>query len=319
MSGIIEDEIIGSQSEESEQHDNDEGMGEVLSLFGIEDEEDEKSYNDKTPAKEDVIEDKKEPRTIKVKHNKEEIEADVSDEKLPELVQRSLALDKERERRTESERNLDRAAKLAGYKDHAAYVADFDNIEKQQQQKEQNAHNQLLAELREQAEDAGLDGDKIEAFLMNHPVVKEAERVKQERETERVQTKEQEAKRETEQKWNSMYSDPRVLAVFPTIVEDSQAFERGETATFFTPEMQERIQKGYDPIDAIMLAHADKFQGLSKKKTEQRVIKEQHLGLRSRVETTNDSDKEPSVPNALASAFAAFGLPVDSAKKYMTK
>jgi hypothetical protein len=313
MSGIIEDEIIGSQSEESEHHDSDTNVDGVLSLFGIEDEEDEKSYNDKTPAKEDVIEDKKEPRTIKVKHNKEEIEADVSDEKLPELVQRSLALDKERERKTELEKNLDRAAKLAGYKDHAEYVADFDKIEAQQKQQQKDAHNQLLTELREQAEDAGLDPDKLEAFLKSHPLVQEGERAIQERDRFEQDRAEQTSKEVTQSKWNDLYT------TYPQLAESSKVFNEGGAPDWFTPEMKSRIERGYDPKDAYELAHRDTLQSKSKKMTEQRVIKEQHLGLRSRVETTTDSDKEPSVPNALASAFAAFGLPVDSAKKYMTK
>jgi hypothetical protein len=238
---------------------------------------------------------------------------------LHDHLQRSLALDKERERRTESEKNLDRAAKLAGYKDHAEYVANFDKIEQELQQKQQQVMDDRIARIRQDAEDAGLDPDQVQAYLDNLPIVKEAAQIKLEREAERIQRQQEEVQRVARQKWDAMYSDPRVLAVFPDIVAKSQELNEGGDGGFYTADMQERISKGYDPIDAILLAHADKFQGLSKKKTEQRVIKEQHLGLRSRVEITTDSDKEPAVPNALASAFAAFGLPVDSAKKYMTK
>jgi hypothetical protein len=63
----------------------------------------------------------------------------------------------------------------------------------------------------------------------------------------------------------------------------------------------------------------DKIQTKTKKATEQRIIKEQHLGLRSKVETTSAPDNEPQVPKALADAFAAFGLPADSARKYINK
>lgn len=313
MSGIVEEEIVGSQSEDSEQHDNDTNVGDVLAMFGIEDEEDEKSYNDKTPAKADAVEEKKEPRMIKVKHNKEEVEADVSDDKLPELVQRSLALDKERERKTELEKNLDRAAKLAGYKDHAEYVANFDKIEEQQKQQQQDAHNQLLTDLRQQAEEAGLDPDKLEAYLKNHPLVKEGEKALQERETDRTHREQEQQKQAYEAKWQDLYNK------YPALAEDSKAWASGGEPTFFTAEMKSRIERGYDPVDAYELAHRDTLQTQTKKLTEQRVIKEQHLGLRSKVETTNDSDKEPQVPEALASAFAAFGLPVESAKKYMKK
>lgn len=316
---IIEDEIIGSQTEdESHEEDNDvdRAMDDVFTAFGIEKDE-EKSVNDKTPAKEDV---KTEPKVEKVKHNKAEVEVDISTtEKLHDHLQRSLALDKERERKTELEKNLDRAAKLNGYADHAAYVADFDNIEKQQQQKEQNAHSELLADLRQQSEDAGLDADKVEQWLSNHPLVKESEKIKQERENERLERQQQESQQQNLTKWKEMYEDPRVLAAFPDIVQDSEAFTRNETPNFFTPEMKSRIEKGYDPLDAMLLTHADKIQQHSKKITEQRIIKEQQLGLRSRVETNSAPDNEPKVPDAIANAFEAFGLPADSAKKYMKK
>lgn len=307
----IEEEVIGSHTEDSELHDNEQesSNNDAFVAFGL----DKPEVKADLPAKEDTPE----PKTFKVKHNKEEV--DVPEDQVKELLEKGLNLDKVRGQKTEYEKSLDRVAKLQGYKDHSELIANLDKLEQQQEQKEQNAHNEMLQELRQQAEDVGLDGDKLEAYLMNHPLVKEGERVKQEREEERAQSQQQETKREVEQKWNTMYSDPRVLAVFPSIVEDSKAFERGENASFFTPEMQVRIQKGYDPLDAIMLAHSDKFQTVAKKTTEQRLIKEQQLGLRSKVETTSDSDNEPSIPTAHASAFAAFGLPVESARKYIKK
>lgn len=309
---MIEEEIIGSQSDDNQQEDTE--LAEVMKAFDIDpvEEKEERSVNDKTPAKEDV-----KTGIEKVKHNKEETDVDISTkEKLHDHLQRSLALDKERERKTELESNLDRAAKLAGYKDHAAYVADFDNIEKQQQQKEQDAYSQLKQDLREQAEDAGLDPDKVEAWLNNHPLVKEAQQTKDEREKEQTEKQITKIQEENNTKWQTMYKDPRVLAAFPTIEADSLAFSRGETPAFFTPEMKARFDKGYDPLDAMLLAHADKFQGQSKRATEQRLIKEQQLGLRSRVETNTTPDNEPQVSAELASAFAAFGLPPESAKKY---
>jgi hypothetical protein len=310
---IIEDEIIGSQSDDDQQSDTE--MDEIMSEFGYEKEEVKKEdpVKDEAPAKEDI-----KTGFEKVKHNKGEEDVDISTkEKLHDHLQRSLALDKERDRKTELEKHLDRAAKLAGYKDHSAYVADFDNIEKQQQQKEQDEHNQLLIDLREQAEDAGLDPDKVEAFMRNHPLVKEAEKLKQEKATDDANKQSQDVQQANINKWQTMYKDPRVLLAFPDIVKDSEAFEKGEIPAFFTPDMQSKINRGYDPLDAMILSHADKIQSISKKKTEQQIIKEQQLGMRSRVETNHAPDNEKQVPAALASAFAAFGLPAESAKKYV--
>src|SRR5690554_5375502 len=140
---IVEEEIIGSQSEESEAvGTSDDNTDEVLALFGVEkEEEDEKSFNDKTPAIEDVKEEI-ESKTMRVKHNKEEVEVDISDDKLTDHLQRSLALDKERERRVDLEKSLDRAAKLAGFNSHSELVANLDRIEQEQQEKEKNAFNE---------------------------------------------------------------------------------------------------------------------------------------------------------------------------------
>jgi hypothetical protein len=283
-------------------------VNDALKAFGLDDEEQKTEVKDAPPIEQPKTEEKK---GITVKFNKED--TFIEDDKVPELARKGLNYDKVEGRAKELQDNLDRAAKLAGYKDHAEYVADFDKIEAQQKQQQKDAHNQLLTELREQAEDAGLDPDKLEAFLKSHPLVQEGERAIQERERFEQDRAEQTSKEVTQSKWNDLYT------TYPQLAESSKVFNEGGSPDWFTPEMKSRIERGYDPKDAYELAHRDTLQSKSKKMTEQRVIKEQHLGLRSRVETTTDSDKEPSVPNALASAFAAFGLPVDSAKKYMTK
>lgn len=309
----IEEEVIGSHTEETLQHEHKEvPMSDVYAAFGIEapkKEEPEVKAEEEAPA----IEHKPEPKMIKVRHNKEEIEVDVSDDKLPEYVQRSLALDKERERKAELESNLDRAAKLAGFKDHAEYVANFDNLERQKQQKERDAHNNLIADLRAQAEDAGLDPDQVQSYLDNHPLVKEAEKAIQEREALRLAQEQEHAAAERTSKWNELY------AKYPDLVESSKGFETGDDVPWYNTEMQTRIARGYDPVDAYELANRDKITAQTRKATEQKVIKQQQLGLRSQVETITSPDNEPQVPPALAAAFAAFDLPLSSAKKYLKK
>ncbi len=291
----------------------------AFEAFGIEIEVETEDESEKDEEEAPAIEPKAESKTIKVKHNKEEIEADVSDDKLPELVQRSLALDKERERKAELEKNLDRAAKLAGYKDHTDYVANFDKIEQEQQLRQQQVIDDRIARLRQDAEDAGLDPDQVQEYLDNLPIVKEAAQIKQERDTERMQRQQEESRQVMQQEWGSMYNDPRVLAVFPDIVEDSKAFDSGEMPKFMTPEMKSRLERGYSPLDALILAHSDKFQGVTKKAAEQRIIKDQMLGKRSQVETNTAPNNEPVVSPALATAFSMFGLNPTAAKKYAKK
>lgn len=311
----IEEEVIGSQSEDSEQHDHDDSVIAALEAFGIE-QDDEKSVNDKPPAKEEVVEDKTDAGIERVKHNKEEREVDISTkEKLHDHLQRSLALDKERERREKNDHLLKEAATLLGLEslDEPTIQRLRQEREQLQQRQEQNEYNQLRASLREEAEDAGLDPDRVEAYLNNHPLMKEAQKAKEERENDRLVQQHESRQREERQKWGSLYEK------YPQLASDSEAFDRGETPNFFTPEMKRRVDSGYDPIDAFELAHRDTLSAQTKKAVEQKVIKQQQLGLRSQVETLSTADKEPQVSAELASAFEAFGLPVSAAKKYAKK
>lgn len=301
---IIEDEIIGSQTDAEDHDDSDDSTDEVLALFGVE--KKTEIVDDKPPAKEEV---KTESKKLTIKYNKEDIEVD--DKDIPSLVEKGMNLDKVRGQKTELEKNLDRAAKLAGYKDHTEYVANFDKIEQEQKQKVEDAYTQLRKDLRAEATENGLDPDKVEAYLDNHPLMKEALQAKTDRDIEREAHKIETEQKAVTEKWNALY------AKYPDIVEDSNGFKTGDPVKFYTPEMQARIERGYDPIDAYELSHRDKLTAQTKKKTEQQVIKEQQLGLRSRVETNTQTDNEPQVPADLANAFAAFGLPAESAKKYV--
>lgn len=309
----IEEEVIGSHTEETlESETNDIPMSDVYAAFGIEapkEEVKEEKAEEEAPA----IEQKPEPKTIKVKVDKEEREFDVSEDKLPEYVQKAYALDRERERKAELERNLDRAAKLAGFENHAEFVANFEKLEQQRQQQEQDAHKQLIADLRQQAEEAGLDPDQVQTYLDNHPLVKAAQKTIQEGEKERLAREEQAAKAEARRRWDTLYEK------YPDLIESSRAFDEGKAPDWFNAEMQNRIQRGYDPLDAYELANRDKITAQTRRATEQKVIKQQQLGLRSQVETVPSPDNEPQVPPALAAAFAAFDLPVSAAQKYVKK
>jgi hypothetical protein len=305
-------EQIASQSEESQQN---ESVQSAFEAFGLIEDDAPETPTTEQQAKEEApaIEPKAEPRIIKVKHNKEEVDADVSDDKLPELVQRSLALDKERERKAELEKNLDRAAKLAGFKDHADYIANLDRLEKEAQQKQQDQFQNLRQQLREEAEDAGLDPDKLDAWLDNHPLLQEASKAIQERQVAEESRKQQTVQEQWESQWQALYD------AYPDLVETSTAFAEGGMPEWYTPEMQSRIERGYDPKDAYELAHSTTLRERNKQIGKQQAIKEQRLGLRAQVETNAHADLEPEVPTGLASAFSLFGLPTKAAQKYVKK
>ena len=304
-------EQIASQSEESQASD----VQAALEAFGLveDDAPDTPGQEQKDEEAAPAIEQNSEPRIIKVKHNKEEIDADVSDAKLPELVQRSLALDKERERKAELEKNLDRAAKLAGFKDHADYIANLDRLEQEAQQKQQDQFKNMRQQLREEAEDAGLDPDKLEAWLDNHPLLQEANRAIQERQQAEAQRMQQTVQEQWTNKWQTLYES------YPELAQTASAFAEGGAPDWYTPEMQARIDRGYDPIDAYELAHKSSIIERNKQMGRQQAIKDQRLGLRAQVETEASADLEPEIPDGLASAFAAFGIPKEAAKKYVKK
>jgi len=246
-------------------------------------------------------------RTIKVKVDKEDREFDVSDEKLPEYVQKAYALDKERGKRTELEKNLERAAKLAGFDTSDAYLANLDKIEQEAQQKKEQQWQDLRQQLREEAEYNGLDTEKLDAWLDNHPLLQEAQRAVQERQQMEQERQTQTATQQWESKWQDLY----------TAYPELKTATDGDTPEWYTPEMQSRIDRGYDPKDAYELAHRDTLLQRSKQQATQRAIKEQRLGLRSQVEGDERGETEPEVPAELSAAFAAFGLNPKNAKKYV--
>lgn len=308
---MIEEEIIGSHTDESDESVNEQtdiSEEDVFAMFGI----DKPKEKQEDEAEDDpAIDPKPEPKTIKVKYNKEEVE--VPEDKVPEYVQKGLALDKERERRSEYEKALDRAAKLQGFKDHAELMANLDSIEQEREQQQKDQFEQMEQKIIDELVFNGVDEQAAREYAKNNPLVKQAREALQEKEAIRQEQEKTRQQMEDAAKWDDLYQS------YPDIIEDAKAWERGETPSFYTAEMQSRIDRGYDPKDAYELAHRDQIAAKSRKAAEQRLIKEQQLGLRSKVETSPTKDNEPEVSPALANAFAAFGLPVSAAKKYAKK
>src|SRR5438105_4724003 len=121
-------EDVTSQSDNVQEviEDDDAAITDALAAFGIpkptaeeSTSEDDTDGSDKPVATQET--DKPEGKKRVVKFNKEDRE--VAEEEVDELLQKGLALDKERERRSEYEKALDRVAKQQGYKDHADLIA----------------------------------------------------------------------------------------------------------------------------------------------------------------------------------------------------
>src|SRR5690606_20804922 len=100
----------------------------------------------------------------------------------------------------------------------------------------------------------------------------EAQKAIQEREAERLAREQLTAQAETRRKWDTLYEK------YPDLIESSRAFDEGKAPDWFNAEMQNRIQRGYDPLDAYELANRDKITAQTRRATEQKVIKQQQLG-----------------------------------------
>lgn len=313
-------EESGSQTVTTQQDEQQTAISDAFAVFGLdtpsESETTSESQQDtldveqsEPPAKEEAAP----AKTIKVKVDKEEREFDISEDKLPEYVQKAYALDKVRSKQTELEKNLERAAKLNGFEKTEDYLADLDRMEQEAQQRQQDQFKDLRQQLRDEAEYAGIDPVKLDAWLDNHPLLQEANNAILTRQSEQEQRAKEEIEQANVSKWNELY------AAYPDLVESSKVIEEGGVPDWFNAEMQDRVNRGYDPKDAYELAHRNTIMTQTKKQAEQKAIKDQRLGLRAQVETESSGELEAEVPTELSSAFALFGLDPKSAKKYVKK
>ena len=249
-----------------------------------------------------------EKKGMKVKFLHEEVF--VEEERYPELLRKGLNHDRIEGKISEYQKALDEVAKLQGFKDHNDLMQNLEKLKEDAKKREEDQFRQLREDLRQQAEDAGLDPEKVEQFIENHPLMKEARRIKAENE-ERAKIEQQlRQQQEIERQWTELYQ------AFPELIEDAKAWTRGETPSFYTPEMQALVERGYHPLHAYKLAHMDKLTTQAKELARQAAIKEQMLNKRSQVETDTGGDMEPEAPEELKEAFALFGLDPKLAKKY---
>jgi hypothetical protein len=284
-------------------------VSEALALFGIEPTAPEA---DPEPATEEDPPTDQEPerKGITVKFNKEDVF--IEDEKVAEYARKGLNYEKVEGRAKEYEAALDRAAKLNGYKDHAEYVANLDRLEQQAIQHKEDAFTELRQQMREEAENAGIDPERLDAWLDNNPLLQQAKEVMDRDKAAQETQKQQQSEEAMLKGWQNLF------AKYPDLA--SAMSEEGQAAEWFTPAIQEKINRGYDPIDAYELANRDKISAEERKMAEQNVLKQQRLNKRAAVVTTGgEARDEVEVPKELADAFSLFGIDQKEAKKYVKK
>jgi hypothetical protein len=256
---------------------------------------------DQTDEEQEEVEQKPtDTRKYKVKFNKEEVEVDES--QVPELLEKGMALDKTRAKLTEQQKALDEVAQMQGYKDHADLIANLPKLREQREQQEKDRLQKQADEfdaLKDQVVqdlvDAGVDEQKAKEYAENNPLVRHAKMALQELESKQQQSRVEAESKVMQQKWEALF------AAYPELVDTVQG---DSPPDWLTPEMDRRLKQNYDPIDAYKLAHADKLQGQAKKAAEQKVIKEQHLGLRGHIneQTATPPNEESLTPTQMTLA-----------------
>lgn len=317
---MFEVDPIATQSEVTEQvsahpeADIEQYKKEAYAAFEVEfpEAEDEQGESegepqgDHPPIDEDPEEQPK--RGITVKHNKEEVFID--EEKIPEYARKGLNYDKMEGRAKQYEHALDRLAKQQGYKDHADLVANLDRIEQQAIQRQQEQFDTLRQQIREDAENAGLDPELVDQYIENHPALQQAREVlEKEKQAGELRKQEEEQQRQL-QGWEALFRK------YPQLAD--QTNEDG-SAEWMTPELESRIRRGYDPIDAYELVYRDSIIADERRRAEQSTLKQQRLNKRVQVETTTSATLDDEVPEELKAAFKLFDLNPSEARKFMKK
>ena len=323
-------EQIASHSEEVQEEVQDPSNGltddqyaEIMKELGYKTEAPKTDHSEPTDEDEDEEQDSdpnneddegppatEEPTNIrKVKFNKREVE--IPEDKIDEYLQKGLALDKERERKTEAEKALQRAAKLAGYDKVDDYLANLDKIEREAIQKQKDHFSELKKRLREEAEENGMDADLLEEFLDNHPLLQQANEVLARQEKEQEVLKQRESEQNNVKAWEALFEK------YPTLSE--QISEESGSAPWMTEDFIARINRGYDPIDAYEIVHRDSILAEERKRAEQAVKKQNRLNKRAKVEGQVASEQEDDVPENVKGAFAMFGLDPRTAKNFMRR
>lgn len=320
----MEDDVIqpATQSEDvTEQPANPQAdeahqkaMKAAYASFGLELPEAEKVDDDEEPENPDQPEagppkggeGDSEPKGLTVKYNGKDVF--IPETEVAAHARKGLNYDKIEGRVRQYESALDRLARQQGYKDHADLLDNLDAIEQKQVQQQRDQFDQLKKQLRDDAEASGIDPNILDQYLDNHPLLKQAREVVSRSEQEQQQRQQEQSQQHLLQGWETLFRK------YPQLADQVDA-EKG-TATWLTQEMQVRLRRGYDPVDAYELVHRENILADERKRGEQSAIKNQRLNKRAQVEKAGAADLDPSAPEELTSAFALFGLDPKQANKY---
>lgn len=281
--------------EVQQQESNDQSVKEAYAAFGLEYQQEELDGSQQEDQQ--FIDDGQE----------EESEDYVDDGGITEQPLNGSDYKKADEQARQYENVLNRLAKQHGLKDHAELVSNLDRIEQESIQRQQEQFEQYKKQMRDEAENAGLDPEAVEQYLENHPVLNQAKEVlERESQAQTIRKQEEEQQRQL-QGWEDLFRK------YPQLTE--QTGDDG-SAEWMTPEMERRIKRGYDPIDAYELVHRDSIIADERKRAEQSTLKQQRLNKRASVEKDTGGKLEPQAPAELTSAFAMFGINTKKAQKY---
>ncbi|MEK4185661.1 hypothetical protein [Paenibacillus sp. FSL L8-0494] len=282
------------------------GVNEALEMFGIEPTEPVAEAEEEAPSIETEPEPERKGRTYK--YNKEEVF--VPEDQVDEYARKGLNYDKIEGRAKDYEAALERTAKLNGFSSHKEYLENLDRLEQEAIQHKEDSFQSLRQAMVDQYTEAGWDPQQLEEFLDNNPLLQQAKEVLDREKTAQESVKAQEAQAQQLKGWEDLF------AKYPHLAEETP--EVG-TASWYTPDIQAKIQRGYDPIDAYELVNRDAIAGNQRKLAEQDVLKQQRLNKRAAVLGNTSEDLAPSVPKELSDAFALFGIEPQAAQKYVKK
>ena len=284
-------------------------ISEALELFGIEDPQTDAQETNDELVEDPPIDQEPERKGITVKFNKED--RFIEEDQVAEYARKGLNYEKVEGRAKEYEAALDRTAKLNGFKDHAEYVANLDRLEQEAIQHKSNEIDTMKQQMLQEYADAGFDPAQLEAFIDNHPLIANAKAINEREQAALDAQKAQEAEQAKLQGWQDLFTK------YPTLAESMS--EDGK-ADWFTPELEAKISRGYDPIDAYELVNRNTITAEERRIAEQNVLKQQRLNKRAALGSDSlPADNEQAVPKELSDAFALFGFNESDAKKYMKK
>lgn len=254
-----------------------------------------------------------EKRTLRLKYNGEEKEVD--EEEARTLAQKGMNYDKVQQKLQEQQQALDEVAQLQGFKDHAELLAQLPRLREKQQKQRENEHDELRQALRNEALDAGLDPDKLEQYIDNHPIMQESKRILESQQQLTIKSQQD----QTLSRWNELYSMLPEGAEKPDLYfspEGTLMFNSPTVPTWYNSDIQSKIERGYDPVDAFQIANMGNMTAQAKKQAEQRTIKEQQLGVRAQVEKSGAVDADPNdLLPAQVQLAELFGVSPDGVRK----